>query len=146
MRNLANACKGKGTLTYTDRLKKGLEPKREREVIGCPRRLTWADIGCKPYVDPETPHNIMVRACLQNADTNAYRILKVREPSTQLQVRAEHQKSINALTGAISTNKRWPCRYPTPRQPALPQIEWRPPSPGATPGRYDDLPMFHYCD
>ena len=143
VRNLAKPCKGKGTLTYADRLTRGLEPKRETEVIGFPRRLTWADIGGKPYVITETPDNNTSGASALEA-ANAYRALKVSELRTQLHAQTSHRRSINALTGAVSTNRRRPCHYPTPRQPAIPQADWRPPSPGATPVRYDDLPMFQY--
>lgn len=119
-------------------------PKRERAVIGWSRRLTWADIGGKPCNEPNFPDNTMHRADLQSTQANLERARRARELRSHLQGQALHQRCANALTGATAKNNRRPCRYLTPRQPALPQSEWRPPSPGATPSKYDDLPMFHY--
>ena len=117
---------------------------RERQITGCPRRLTWADIGGKPRTEPSPPDNSQHGGDTPCAQAHLDRVARASALRSQLQGQASHQRSTNALTGAAAKNNRRPCRLLTPRQPALPQSEWRPPSPGATPGTYGDLPMFHY--
>ena len=125
-------------------LAEGLEPKRECRIVGCLRRLTWADIGGKPHVEPEAPLQEVVRACINKAYAGANMILKVQELRSKLKVQNERNRCTNALTGATTTNRRRPCRYPVPRQLAIPQNEWRPPSPGATPLHVEDMQLFDY--
>ena len=129
-----------------DRLTKGLEPKREREIVGAPRRLTWADIGGKPADQVETPHLDVVRTCLNAVYTNADRRHKVYEMRKALRTQTIAHRGTNALTGAFTINRRRTCRYPTPREPAMPQQDWRPLSPGATPRGYDASEVFGYHD
>ena len=72
------------------------------------------------------------------------RVSQVQELRSRLQAMEHQRNCTNALTRARTNNRRRPCRLPASWQPSLPQHEWRPLSPGATPIHLQDMPMFDY--
>ena len=142
VRNLAKQCKGNGNLTYTDRLAKGIEPRQDAELTTAPRRLTWADIGGRPYTAPEDNLQTITRSCLNKVYKAAYRALRVRElRALQPDISST---ATNALTGAPDTNNRRRCVHLSTCQQAIPQQEWTHPSPGRTPRHLYELDMYDF--
>ena len=111
-----------------------MEPKTNIRIHGNPRRLTWADVGGKPYVPVEAHTVTIVRACLTHAYTFAYRTLRRREILNTITKDALPMKGTNALTGALATRRRRPCRYPPTLDHAIPQHEWPKPVTEIGPG------------
>ena len=96
-------------------------------------------------MEPETGHSTVVRTCLNVVYSNAYRLCKVAELRGNTSI-AQHQPGTNALTGAVSNRRRRACQYPEPREHAIPQQDWDPIDPTATPRAMPAAEAFGYDD
>ena len=96
-------------------------------------------------MEPDTEHCVVVRTCLNAAYSYAYRrcaMAVLRENANTIQ-----QPPTNALTGAVAhRRRRRPCRFPEHRQHAIPQQDWEPIDPTATPRAMPAAEAFGYDD